>query len=70
MPTTVRADPIRSDPIRFGRRGGAAVGRRHDCFGSDPDVPRQGLTGFTFLSTPFTRTVTFPRFRARSATIR
>lgn len=31
---------------------------------------RQGLAGFTFLSTPFTRTVTFPRLRARSATTR
>lgn len=30
---------------------------------------RQGLIGFTFLSTPFTRMVMFPWFRARSATI-
>ncbi|GAA3485203.1 hypothetical protein GCM10018966_097360 [Streptomyces yanii] len=33
------------------------------------DGRRQGLIGFTFVSTPFTRTVTFPWFRARSATI-
>lgn len=33
------------------------------------DGRRQGLIGFTFVSTPFTRTVTFRRFRARSATI-
>lgn len=30
---------------------------------------RQGLAGFTFLSTPFTRTVTCFRLRARSATM-
>jgi hypothetical protein len=30
---------------------------------------RQDLLGFTFLSAPFTRTVMFPWFRARSATI-
>ncbi|GAA0315409.1 hypothetical protein GCM10009540_38610 [Streptomyces turgidiscabies] len=35
-----------------------------------PQCRSHGLPGFTFLSTPFTRTVTSRRLLARSATIR
>lgn len=42
---------------------GATVGRLF----SPPGSGGQGLAGVTFLSVPFTRTVTLLRFRARSA---
>lgn len=53
-------------PRRGGRlcAAGEAAGGRLFPSGSGGG---QGLTGVTFLSVPFTRTVTLLRFRARSA---
>jgi len=58
--------PVTLTPIPRGQAGRAAT----ETTARPLPARCQGLIGLTFRSTPFTRTVTFFRFRARSATTR
>ncbi len=58
-----RLQPLRQRAVRSRRDSGSGFPK---CPSGAP-TPGQGPAGFTFLSVPFTRTVTLRRLRARSA---